>query len=205
MLSAGVSGLCTAAKMDELTQESDETLLRRCSRGDERAFTMLYRRRQGGVYRFALHMSGRNDVAEEVTQEVFLTLIREPGRFDASKGTVVSFLYGIARNHVLRQIERGRREVAVDHASFTEAPADDADVFGRMAREEAIEAVRQAVLTLPAVYRETVVLCELEEMQYTDAASVLGVPVGTVRSRLNRGRGMLLEKLRGRNVARCSA
>jgi RNA polymerase sigma-70 factor (ECF subfamily) len=190
--------------MNELTQESDESLLRRCSRGDEEAFTALYRRRQGGVYRFALHMSGRADVAEEVTQEVFLTLIREPGRFSADKGTVVSYLYGIARNHVLRQMERGRREMAVDDADCAETATNERDVLGQLTREEAIEAVRHAVLTLPAVYREALVLCELEEMQYADAATVLGVPVGTVRSRLNRGRGMLLEKLRSRNVARCS-
>ena len=79
------------------------------------------------------------------------------------------------------------------------------DLLANLTREEAIEAVRQSVITLPTVYREAVVLCDLEEMNYADAALALNVPVGTVRSRLNRGRGMLLEKLRNRNVLRCPA
>ena len=188
-----------------LTPESDERLLRRAARGDEEAFAQLYRRRQAGLYRFALHMSGREDVAEEVTQEVFLTLLRDPGRFDESKGAVSAFLFGIARNYVLRHLERTSRNVPIEEEGVPEPVACEIDLLVNLAREETIEAVRQAVVTLPPVYREAVVLCDLEEMNYAEAAQALNVPIGTVRSRLNRGRGMLLEKLRGRNVLRCSA
>lgn len=191
--------------MSDCTSESDESLLRRSTRGDEQAFAALYRRRQAGVYRFALHMSGREDVAEEVTQDVFLTLIREPHRFDEGKGTVNAFLFGVARNYVLRHLERLRRNITIDDEGTPEPVASDTDLLHHLTREEAIETVRQAVVTLPTVYREAVVLCDLEEMNYADAAQALNVPVGTVRSRLNRGRGMLLEKLRSRNVLRCSA
>ena len=191
--------------MTDVTSESDERLLRRAARGDEEAFAALYRRRQAGLYRFALHMSGREDVAEEVTQEVFLTLIREPGRFDEGKGTVSAFLFGVARNYVLRHLERTRRNITIDDESAPEPVSTDSDLLANLTREEAIEAVRQAVVTLPTVYREAVVLCDLQETNYADAAEALNVPIGTVRSRLNRGRGMLLEKLRGRNVLRCSA
>ncbi len=185
---------------------SDEDLLRLSAAGDESAFTALYRRRQGGVYRFALHMSGNGHVAEEVTQEVFMSLIREPQRFDPERGAFSSFLYGVARNHVLRCIHRDKVHVAMeaDHAGELSAP--ERDLLSEMTRAETVEAVRLAVLTLPENYREVVALCDLEEMTYADAAAALSVPVGTVRSRLNRGRALLLEKLRAgqRGTIRCS-
>ena len=189
-------GMRAADKMRDLTQESDEELLHRSASGDDEAFAALYRRRQGAVYRFALHMSGREDVAEEVTQETFLMIIREPGRFDAGRGSFSSFLFGIARNLVLRQLERRRDYVNIEEEGAVEPAAVDTDLLAKMTREETIEAVRQAVSSLPGTYREAVVLCDLEEASYADAAEVLGVPVGTVRSRLSRGRGLLLEKLR---------
>src|SRR5579859_6219279 len=93
-------------KDSDLSEIGDQELLRRAQAGDEESFTALYQRRQGGVFRFALQMSGRHDVAEEVTQEVFLAVIREAGRFDPARGTFAAYLYGIARNHVLRRLER---------------------------------------------------------------------------------------------------
>lgn len=195
-------------RMTDRTLATDEQLLRWSATGDEEAFAALYRRRQGGVYRFALHFSGRPDIAEEVTQEVFLTLIREPDRFDASRGSLSSFLLGVARNHLLRLLDRDRCYVPVDEET-SESSAEDGNILGRLTREEAIGAVRQAVLTLPHAYREAVVLCDLEEVSYAEAAQLLGIPVGTVRSRLNRARGLLLEKLkaggRGKSAVRCSA
>src|ERR1041385_6337469 len=97
--------------MTDLSTVADLTLLRRMSAGDEEAFTALYRRRQGGIYRFALRMSGSEAIAEDVTPEVFLLLIREAAAYDASRGTVQAFLYGVARNHVLRALERNREGV----------------------------------------------------------------------------------------------
>src|SRR5258708_29258805 len=96
------------------TEINDIDLLQRALAGDEESFATLYRRRQGAVYRFALQMSGRRSVAEEVTQEVFLALIREAARFDATRGPVLSYLYGIARNHVLRCLERDRPYVVME-------------------------------------------------------------------------------------------
>jgi RNA polymerase sigma-70 factor (ECF subfamily) len=180
----------------------DAELLRLMRAGDEEAFTALYGRRQGGVYRFALHMSGSAAVAEDVTQEVFLALIREAGGYDSTRGSVAAYLYGIARNHVLRRLERERcfvpmPETAEGGGGQTPEPmVSEADPLGDLTRSEAIEAVRQAVLALPAHYREVVVLCELHEMSYADAALSLDCAVGTVRSRLHRARALLVEKLR---------
>jgi RNA polymerase sigma-70 factor, ECF subfamily len=193
--------------MTNLTQTSDETLLRRSAAGDEEAFVVLYRRRQAGVYRFALHMSGSAAVAEEVTQEVFITVIRDGKRFNESRGTAVSYLFGVARNHVLKLLERSRACVGLGDDSV-EATTTSDDVLADLTRAEAIENVRQAVLQLPSVYREAIVLCDLEELSYAEAADTLQVPVGTVRSRIARGRAILAQKLskpgaEGSNSLRC--
>jgi RNA polymerase sigma-70 factor (ECF subfamily) len=170
----------------------DEELLRRMAAGDEAAFIALYRRRQAGVYRFALHMSGSESTAEDVTQEVFLTLMRGGARFDSRRGSVASFLLGIARNHVLRWLRREGREEREE----AELLSPEADPLDSLTRTETIESVRSAVVSLPVQYREVVVLCELQEMDYAQAAAVLGCAVGTVRSRLHRARGMLVARLR---------
>lgn len=183
----------------------DEDLLLRMADGDEDAFTLLYRRRQGGIYRFALQMTGNAGISEEVTQETFLTLIRQPRKFDPSRGSVAAFLFGVARNLVLRnmgqeQAYAGQRgpddddSIRSHHGPETASP----DPGGEFERSQRVEQVRRAVLALPTIYREVVVLCELEEMTYEEAAAVLGCAIGTVRSRLHRGRTLLAERLSAR-------
>ncbi len=170
----------------------DEELLRRAMEGDEEAFTLLYRRRQAGIYRFALQMSGSHTVAEDVTQEVFLSLVRDGARYDQARAPLASYLYGIARNMVLRRLER-RKPEDIEAAGKIRASSDPA---AELERDESIREVRDAVLALPAHYREVAVLCNLQELSYEDAASALGCAVGTVRSRLHRARALLAEKLR---------
>ena len=194
----------SAAKNDE----QDDVLLRRSAKGDEEAFTRLYRRHQGPLYRFALRMCGHPWAAEEIVQDVFMTLIREPKKFDPERGTVGAFLYGVARNRVLKHLERSPRDFSLEEkleresgmqARITErfTPAEWAEAVERR------EQVRVAVLELPIEFRETVVLCELEEMSYEEAANLLECPVGTIRSRLHRGRALLSAKLEMlRNVPR---
>ena len=176
----------------QTAEPQDEELLLALLGGDEQAFTALYRRRQAGLFRFALQMSGSAVVAEDVTQEVFLTLIRDGRAYDSRRGSVGAYLYGIARNKVLRSLERESRvaETAAELASPGSSPLEE------LTRGESIRAVRDAVLALPAHYRETVVLCDLHEMPYEQAAQVLGCAVGTVRSRLHRARELLAGKLR---------
>jgi RNA polymerase sigma-70 factor (ECF subfamily) len=184
-------------------KHSDEELLRLTAAGDADAFAALYRRRQAGIYRFALQMCGSEGIAEDVTQEVFMTLVRDSQMFDPARGALASYLYGVARNQVLRRLEKERHFVAM-----TDETAEDGDAFvsthlvaaddplAELARSELIDTVRQAVLALPVHYREVVVLCELHEMSYAEAATALGCAVGTVRSRLHRARALLVERLR---------
>ncbi|HTB11767.1 MAG TPA: RNA polymerase sigma factor [Bryobacteraceae bacterium] len=167
-------------------QQTDYELLLLMLSGDEEAFTMLYRRRQGPVYRFALQMTGNIVIAEDVTQEVFMALISKTAKYDPARGTLASFLYGIARNMVLRRLEK---------TAEIEDYAGPEDILDDLTRRETIEGVRRAVLSLPPVYREAIVLCDLQDTSYEDAALVLDCPIGTVRSRLNRGRSMLAQKL----------
>ncbi len=158
----------------------------------------LYQRRQAALYRFALHMSGSAVVAEDVTQEVFLVLLREGCGYDPGRGTLSGYLFGVARKHVLRHVERSRGDVALDpEGDETPLPqlAVNDDPLIDLSRREGIENLRRAVQALPRRYREVVVLCDLEEVDYADAAIALGCPIGTVRSRLHRARALLLEKL----------
>jgi RNA polymerase sigma-70 factor (ECF subfamily) len=173
-------------------QPRDEELLKRALAGEEQAFTLLYRRRQAGIYRFAFQMSGSHPVAEDVTQEVFLTLVRDGARYNPGRASLAAYLYGIARNLVLRWLER-QKPADIEAADAIRSSSDPA---GELERDESIRAVRDAVLALPAHYREVAVLCDLHEISYEDAAAALGCAVGTVRSRLHSARGLLAEKLR---------
>jgi len=168
--------------------------------GDEEALALLYRRRQGNVYRFALQMSGSKPIAEDVTQEVFLFLMREGHVFDPERGTLSAFLLGVARNHVLRRmrVDQVLTPIGDDDDEDAGLPVSTMDVrpLDDLARAETVELVRKAVLSLPPKYREVVVLCELQDLSYEEAAEILGCAIGTVRSRLHRARALLLAKLR---------
>jgi len=188
--------------------------MRRLSSGDEDAFLEFYRRHQGGIYRYAVHMTGRHDAAADVVQETFLTLIRQAAKFDEEKGAPGAFLYGIARNHVRKLQEKESRYVHLGEESadgfagnaanslhngnghFAAKNGNAETPIERLERSEAIARLLDAVLTLPEHYREPIALCDLEGKSYEEASALLGCPVGTVRSRLNRARSILLEKLR---------
>jgi RNA polymerase sigma-70 factor, ECF subfamily len=181
-------------------QDRDDVLLRRAAKGDEDSFTCLYRRHQAALYRFALRMTGNSWAAEEVVQDVFMTLMREPKKYDAERGPVGAFLFGIARNRVMKHLERLPRELSLEEPNSDGARASDTAVSTFTPahwaeQQERTERVRAAVLELPAEFREAVVLCELEELSYEEAAQLSGCPIGTIRSRLHRGRALLMAKL----------
>src|SRR5580704_7716156 len=190
--------------MLESPSHSDGDLLRLLLTGDEAAFLEFYRRHQGVVYRFALQMSGKTEIAEEVTQDVFM-VVMGPARYDSERGSVAAFLYGIARNIVLRALERERPYLTVldDPAGgYAGRVAAEDDIFSDLARNERLEKLRKAVLALPPAFREVVVLCDLHERDYAEAASAIGCAIGTVRSRLHRARALLAEKMRA--AERCA-
>ena len=184
--------------LESPSHSEDDELLRLISAGNEGAFLAFYNRHHGPVYRFALQMSGKTEIAEEVTQDVFLAVTRS-ARYDRNRGSVPAFLYGIARNLVLRCLDRERPYLTLlddPESEYTGRIADPRDLEHELSRNERIETLRKAVLALPPAYREVVVLCDLHEMDYLAAAGVIGCAVGTIRSRLHRARALLMEKMR---------
>jgi RNA polymerase sigma-70 factor (ECF subfamily) len=180
--------------------ERDDVLLKRSAKGDENAFAELYHRHQAPLFRFAVRMTGNSWAAEEIVQDVFMTLVREPKKYDPERGALGAFLYGVARNRIMKYLERRPRDLSLDGngeaGQETRPQLRDHMTPARWAElRERHEHVRSAVLELPPEFREAVVLCELEEMSYDEAARALDCPVGTIRSRLHRGRALLLAKL----------
>jgi RNA polymerase sigma-70 factor (ECF subfamily) len=202
--------------MVEPVETRDVELLRRLAAGDDDAFLEFYRRHQGGLFRYAVHMSGSPQSAADVVQETFLTLIRHTSNYDEAKGAPAAFLFGIARNHLRKLREKEGRYVPLSdeqgkglsagesgdawHANGNghspERPGHAEMIQEGLERAQIADMLREAILTLPDHYREPVTLCDLEGKSYGEAAALLECPVGTVRSRLNRARSMLLDKLR---------
>lgn len=182
-------------KQQPVSSLSDNELLPLSAKGNEDAFLALYHRHQGSVFRFALHMSGSRETAEEVTQEVFMTLLSAPKLYSPHRGPLQAYLIGIARNNLRR------------HADLSRAPMrcsdlldESASVLDGLSKEQEVAALRKAILTLPPAYREVIVLCELENLDYAQTAQQLGCAVGTVRSRLHRARAILGARLRNRQA-----
>lgn len=164
--------------------EEERELLARTAKGDEQAFTTLFRRHSQSVYRFAYLMTGASGAADDVTQEVFIVLMREAHRVDPDRGTLIAFLQGVARNYVLRYLRQNQRCTALEQVA----------VMSDLDRHLDSLRVRRAVLALPARYREAVILCDFEGFKQEEAARVLGIPPGTVASRLHRAHGLLSRK-----------
>jgi RNA polymerase sigma-70 factor (ECF subfamily) len=141
--------------------------------------------------------------------------MRDAARYERGRSTVTAWLCGIARNHSRRRLERdGRLVPLADEHGGDPAAAVHADPADDLANAQQVDALRRAVLSLPLRYREVVVLCDLEELSYKDAAVSLDCAVGTVRSRLHRARALLAAKMRvpssrrkaaAKSVTRCLA
>jgi len=186
----------------QFTTSVDDVGLDAVCRGDTEAFARLFARFQGPIFRYAVHMCGR-DAADDVVQETFMAVLRRPDRYDSARGPLVSYLFGIARHFVLKRLTA--REAASFDGDLDEAVGgaglDQPTVLDTLTREETIETVRTAIGSLPPAYREVVVLCELQEMSYEAAATIAQCPVGTIRSRLHRARSLLVTKLSATGAA----
>ncbi len=176
---------------------SDDQLLRLAKAGERDAFGALYGRYQHIVYRFARAMTGASDVAEDVTQEVFVALIRNLGRYDPNRGTLSTYLYGVARNVSRHRLRRERRFLSMDSTDLVmpdegrpEDPAND------LASAQTIARLRRALVMLPSRYREVIVLCDLHEQPSPVVAEIVGITSTAVRSRLHRGRRMLKQRMK---------
>lgn len=169
---------------------SDEELYRRMRSGDQSAFSELYQRRAPALFRYVLYSDGNQATAEEITHEVFLRMMSPSQAFNPKLGTVEGYLYGVARNLVRNRSRHTRRETSLGEYSRADRLAEN------LMQEEAAQALHAAVRELPLRYRDPIVLCDLEERSYEETARLLQVPIGTVRSRLSRGRALLAAKMK---------
>ena len=182
------------ARSRDPNEPADAVLLHRAAAGDRDAFGAIFERYQHQVYRFARTMTGSRDTAEDVTQEVFVALIRDLKRYVPERATLGSYLYGIARNLSRDRLRRERRLLAwVCGGSPTDEPCI-ADPLDRMVAAETSADVRGALARIPMKYREVVILCDLHDLSYADAAAALHTSVAAVRSRLHRGRYLLRQR-----------
>jgi RNA polymerase sigma-70 factor, ECF subfamily len=179
---------------EELLQ--DQCLLTAFKGGDRDAFATLYRRHSRAIFQFSLYLAGNADTADEITQEVFVWLIHHPDAFDPTRGSLPAFLGGVARKFLWRQQRAQRKWLPLEDAlqllqtmSISRHSSLQSEVLPDAAQ------VREAIARLPIRYREAIVLCDLQENDYAETALILGCSVGTVRSRLHRGRGLLARRL----------
>jgi len=172
----------------------ENRLVQRAAEGEIEAFRVLFETHQDAVFRLACRLTGAHDLAEDLTQECFLGLIRYPGRFDARRGSLRHYLYGTIRNLVRQRWQASRREIPLDddaeadlpHVSALEPGVDDGDVS---------KAVHAAIAALPVLQREALVLFEFEELSLEQIAGISGCDAGTVKSRLHRARVRLRRAL----------
>ena len=180
--------------MEEDRPSPDRDLLRRFCGGDRDAFTALYRAHYPAVFRFAYYMTGDRMRAGEITQDVFVWLIHHPTEYDAGRGDLPAFLGGVARKLLHRRQHRESRWRPLEEAALSPRVVYSTEFAIGLERREDVAELRKAIAALPERYREAVVLCDLEEKSYQEAAEALGCALGTVRSRLHRARELLVRK-----------
>ena len=184
------------------TATLDIELLRQLRAGSAAAFQALYRRHQGALYRFALMRCGSTDTAADVVQEVFMGLLAGSFDYDPLRGQLQNFLFGVARNVVMKLEEPRRRTDSLTGTEGEDGELDlgcdeSAEPLHRLLGNEQAEQVRQALAKLPPHYRDAVILYEMHDMSYLEIADICQVDIGTVRSRLSRGRAALAKRFAG--------
>ncbi len=175
---------------------TDEVLLQKAGAGDQAAFLELYDRYRQPIFRFAYRLLGSVEIAEDVTHDCFLGLIRKPENFHPERASLKTYLYAAARNLALKHFRNTGREAGMDEV--TQEPQDSArrGPLRRLLDEELAAQVREAVFNLPPLQREALILFEYEGLSLSEVAEVAGTDVGVVKARLYRARESLKRFLR---------
>jgi len=194
-----------AGGFQDRTVDQDANLVERCLAGDEAAWEDLVRAHTRRVYSLCYRFTGKDSEAQDLTQDVFLRIFRTLKTFRTGEGIFGVWLTRITRNLLIDHYRRSRMERATDSIEdqlpvLEEQGALSARTDGLLAGREASEVLQSALQKLSPELRETVILRDLEEMEYKEIAQSLNVPEGTVKSRLNRGRAELTRILRQRKV-----
>ena len=169
---------------------TDERLLEKAAHGETAAFQILYERYRDPIFRFAYRLLGSVEAAEDVTHDCFLSLIKEPGRFDSSRASLRTYIYAAARNLAAKRYNSFARETGIE--GLDEEPADGCEPMAQVLDNELAEVVQRAIASLPPLQREALVLFEYDELSLAEIAAIVGADANTVKARLFRAR----EKLR---------
>ncbi|HZS09580.1 MAG TPA: sigma-70 family RNA polymerase sigma factor [Blastocatellia bacterium] len=167
---------------------TDERLLAEAGCGDEAAFRTLYERHRDAVFRFAFRLCHSAEIAEDITQDCFLGLVVRPQGFDPSRARLRTYLYGAVRNQALKHFHRQGNEVVMENPVEESEPAGGREALSRLLDSELSDAVQRAIAALPLAQREAMILFEYEELSLAEIAEIVGTEIGTVKSRLHRGR-----------------
>ncbi len=187
------------------TVDPDASLVERCLKGDEVAWEDLVRTHTRRVYAICYRFTNVQSEAQDIAQEVFLRVFRSLKCFRPNEGKFVVWLTRLTRNLLIDHYRRSKMDRSTDSLEdqlpvLEEKASVGSRTDAMLAGREAGEVLQNALQKLSPDLRETVVLRDLEEMEYKEIAAVLRVPEGTVKSRLNRGRAELARILRRQNV-----
>lgn len=176
------------------TEQTDERLLEQGANGNTAAFTVLYERYRDPIFRFAYRMLGSAEAAEDVAHDCFLSLIKDPGRFDRAKASLRTYLYAAARNQVAKRYQSFARESGIDELLVEPRVAVHHEPIKRLLDDELANEVRGAIESLPPLQREALILFEYQDLTLAEIGAIVGADSNTVKARLFRAR----EKLRAR-------
>ena len=176
-------------------QATDEQLLANAAKGETKAFQILYERYRDPIFRFAYRMLGSAEAAEDVAHDCFLSLITDPGRFDAERASLRTYLYAAARNQTAKRYLNFTREAPLDDYSETFSTPDSHQPAQRVLDDELASEVRKAIAGLPPLQREALVLFEYEDLSLAEIGDIVGADSNTVKARLFRARDKLRASL----------
>lgn len=202
----GIAALSRGAAGTARILDADSQVVERCLRGDEGAWEELVQNHTRRVYAICYRFVGRENEAQDLTQDVFLRVFKTLGSFRSGEGSFSVWLTRLTRNLLIDHYRRTKLERATDSIEdqmgvFEEKTALHGRTDGMLASREASEFLQAALQKLSPELREAVILRDLEELEYREIAKVLNVPEGTVKSRLNRGRSELARILKRYKVS----
>ncbi len=182
-----------------MKREIKQYLIERAVEGDAEAFGEIYRLLRDSIYGFAFRMTNENVIAEDITQDVFMFFIRYPEKFDISRGTLFSFLCGVARNKIFNHLKKSgtRREAnnfeTIDFENLTDG--NGRSPLKILLDKEFSAKVKESVAALSPFQREVLLLREMEDFSYEEIARITETEIGVVKSRLFRARRTLANEL----------
>jgi RNA polymerase sigma-70 factor (ECF subfamily) len=199
-----ITGAACSTKITS-SLDPDYTIVERCLSGDAAAWEELVRMHTRRVYGLCYRFTGKDAEAQDLTQDVFLRVFRALGSFRSSEGSFTTWLARLTRNLLIDHYRRTRNERVTDSIEeqlpgIEQRTGNGGSAIRRpdtaVAGREASELLQAALGKLSPELRETIILRDLQEMEYREIAQVLAIPEGTVKSRLNRGRAELARILR---------